>query len=252
MDELLHADGVSKSYGDLWAVRDVTTSFPAGRLTSIIGPNGAGKTTFVNVLTGMAPADGGRVILDGDDITRLPVHRRVELGVSRSFQITSIFPGLTVVENVLVPVLARRREAIQLFRMAPRAGAAWDEATQLLDEVGLGEVAHLRAAVLAHGDRRLLEIAMALAPHPRLCFLDEPTTGMNPAERAQILDLIRELHDAGRTTFVVIEHDMDVVFALSEWIMVMHRGEKLAEGAPEDVRDDDRVREVYLGEGVSG
>lgn len=252
MADLLLADDVSKAYGDLWAVRDLTAGFPEGRLTSIIGPNGAGKTTFVNVLTGVTRVNGGRVVLDGEDITRLPVHRRVERGVSRSFQLTSIFPELTVIENVLVPVLARRGEAGHLFRRSPRSGETWAEATQLLAEVGLGDVGDTPAEALAHGDRRLLEIAMALAPRPRLCFLDEPTTGMNPGERGQILELIRELHDAGRTTFVVIEHDMDVVFALSEWILVMHRGEKLAEGAPEEVRDDERVREVYLGEEVGG
>jgi branched-chain amino acid transport system ATP-binding protein len=183
------AEEVGKAYGDFWAVQGFGASFPEGRLTSIIGPNGAGKTTFVNVLTGMVAADRGRVLLDGEDVTDLSIHERVRRGISRSFQLTSVFPDLTVLENVLVPVLARRGQALRLLRRRDDDTEARAEALELLEEVGLDEAAHRKVAALPHGDKRMLEIAMAIAPQPRLCFLDEPTTGMNPSERGQVLAL---------------------------------------------------------------
>ena len=252
MPDLLVAESIGKAYGDFWAVQDVAASFAGGRLTSIIGPNGAGKTTLVNVLTGMIRPERGRVVLDGEDITGLAIHERVRRGISRSFQITSVFADLTVLDNVLVPVFARRGQARRLFRRRQTDLDSRAEAFDLLEEVGLAHAAHQRVGVLPHGDKRMLEIAMAIAPRPRLCFLDEPTTGMNPSERAQVLGLINRLQHSERTTFVVIEHDMDVVFSVSEWILVMHRGEVLCEGPPQSVRADERVREVYLGEEVGG
>jgi branched-chain amino acid transport system ATP-binding protein len=252
MPDLLVAESIGKAYGDFWAVRHFAASFAQGRLTSIIGPNGAGKTTLVNMLTGMARPDHGRVVLDGQDVTGLAIHERVRRGISRSFQITSVFADLTVLDNVLVPVFARRNQAHRLFRRRETDTDSRAEAFDLLEQVGLAHAARQRVRVLPHGDKRMLEIAMAIAPRPRLCFLDEPTTGMNPSERAQVLGLIGRLHESGRTTFVVIEHDMDVVFSVSEWILVMHRGGLLSEGPPASVREDERVREVYLGEEVDG
>ncbi|MPZ89277.1 MAG: ATP-binding cassette domain-containing protein [Nitriliruptorales bacterium] len=248
MVDLLIADGVSKRYGDFWAVQDVDLTLTEGRLTSVIGPNGAGKTTLINLLSGLAETDQGTVRFVGADITCLPIHERVRRGISRSFQITSVFPQLSVTHNVLIPVLARRSEAASPLRGISPDADAWREAVGLLGEVGLGDVADQPAGALSHGNQRLLEIAMALAPRPRLCFLDEPCTGMNPSERQQILALVARLAEERRTTFVVIEHDMDVVFAISEWIVVMNRGEKLVEGPPEQIRGDQAVREVYLGE----
>ncbi len=251
MGDLLVARGVTKRFGAFWAVKRVDLTLPAGRLTSVIGPNGAGKTTLINLLSGLVKADEGSVEFRGRDITTLPIHERVRRGISRSFQITSVFPRLSVHDNVLMPVLARLGESTHPVRRVRADAPAALEATGLLERVGLRPQARQVAGALSHGDRRLLEIAMALAPQPALCFLDEPCTGMNPSERQQILALIKRLAEGGATTFVVVEHDMDVVFAISEWIVVMNRGEVLVQGPPEDVRDDPAVREVYLGEEVA-
>ncbi|MPZ62075.1 MAG: ATP-binding cassette domain-containing protein [Propionibacteriales bacterium] len=250
MGEFLTARGIGKRYGDFWAVRGVDLELPEGRLTSVIGPNGAGKTTLINLLSGLVRADEGRITFRGEDITRLPIHKRVRRGISRSFQITSVFPQLTVRDNILLPVLARRGETAAPFR---RIGAGLDgvrEAQTVLERVGLSEQQDLLAGVLPHGDQRLLEIAMALAPEPSLCFLDEPCTGMTPGESQQILRLVRRLGAGQQTTFVVVEHDMDVVFSISDWIIVMNRGEVLVAGPPDEIRNDAAVREVYLGEEV--
>jgi branched-chain amino acid transport system ATP-binding protein len=248
MTELLVVENLRKNYGRFTALNDVDLALPAGRMTAIIGPNGAGKTTLINVLTGLSPADDGRVLLDGHNITDLPAHKRVGAGISRSFQITSFFPRLTVAENVLVPVLAYRGMAGRSWSDLEEYGDAWEEVDRLLDAVGLAAERDQAADALAHGSQRLLEIAMALAPHPRLCFLDEPMAGTNPAERRQILDLIARLADNRTTTFVLVEHDMDVVFSVADWIVVMNRGEILTAGVPQDIRDHTAVREVYLGE----
>jgi len=248
MSELLRTEGLAKRFGELRAVDGVDLAVPAGRLTAIIGPNGAGKSTLINLVTGALVPDTGRVRFKGEDVTRLPAHRRVQRGLSRSFQIMNIFPRLTVLENVLLPVLARRGRAGR--PLAPVAGerAALREAAALLEAVGLADRAGQPAGALAHGDQRLLELGIAVAAAPELCFLDEPSSGLTPAERAVVLDLIRRLARERRTTFVVVEHDMDVVFALAEWIVVMNRGRVLAEGPPAAIRDDRTVREVYLGE----
>lgn len=250
MAELLEVRGLRKTFGDFVAVDGVDLTVPARRLTSVIGPNGAGKTTVINVVTGLLPADGGQVLLDGEDITGLPVHERVRRGLGRSFQIMTIFPRLSVGKNVLIPVLARRGEASRLLARADGDAPAWGEVDEVLGAVGLAHLRGVPASTVAHGDQRLLEVAMALANRPRLCLLDEPCAGLNPPERRQVLDLVGRLGRETETTFVVVEHDMDVVFAVSEWIVVLNRGTVLAEGPPEAIREDPAVRDVYLGEGV--
>ena len=250
MSSLLRAEEVSKHFGRFTALNRVTLEIEAGVLTSIIGPNGAGKTTLINVLTGNLPCDGGRIFLNGEEITRLPPDRRVRKGVSRSFQITNIFPQMTVEQNVLLPLLARRGRTGQPFVRYDRYADTRAEAEGLLRELGLWEMRDVPASELSHGDQRRLEIGMALAPHPRLCFLDEPTSGMNPLERTEVLQAIRGLAAEHDVTFVVVEHDMDMVFSVSERIVVMHRGEILADGTPDEIRDNREVREVYLGEAV--
>jgi branched-chain amino acid transport system ATP-binding protein len=246
--DLLVLEGLTKRYGRFVAVDGVDLTLPEGRLSSIIGPNGAGKTTLINAVTGLVRADGGRVVLAGEDITRLPTHTRVRRGISRSFQITSVFRQLTVLENVLVPVLARGGRSARPLRALDADADARAEAEELLDAVGLRDAAGRVAGELSHGDQRLVEVAMALAPRPRLCLLDEPAAGANPAERQQIIGLVRRLADEWSTTFVVVEHDMDVVFSISQWIVVLARGTVLAEGPPEAIRADRDVQEVYLGE----
>jgi branched-chain amino acid transport system ATP-binding protein len=221
-----------------------------GVLTSIIGPNGAGKTTLINLFTGRLPCDSGRLVFDGTDITGLAPHERVHLGISRSFQITNVFQQMTVAENLQLPVLVRLGHAGRPFARPDGDPQAQAEVDSLLADIGLAKMRDVRAKVLPHGDQRLLEIGMAIACRPRLCFLDEPCSGMNPSERAQVQELVRKLTKLRDVTFVIVEHDMDVVFALSDRIVVMHQGKVLTDGRPETIRNHAGVREIYLGEDV--
>jgi branched-chain amino acid transport system ATP-binding protein len=246
--ELLRFESVGKRFGDFVAVKDVSLALPAERLTAIIGPNGAGKTTLINLATGAVLPDRGSLHFNGEDITRLAVHHRVRKGLSRSFQIMNIFARLSVLQNILVPVLARSGRAGVPFHGLEGETEAVAEARRILGEIGLLDHEDDPAGVLSHGDQRLLELGIAIAPAPRLCFLDEPSSGLTPTERSTVLELVRKLSGARRTTFVIVEHDMDVVFSLAEWIVVMNRGEVLVEGAPAKIRENPAVREVYLGE----
>jgi branched-chain amino acid transport system ATP-binding protein len=228
----------------------VNLSLPAHRLTAIIGPNGAGKTTLINLATGAFVPDAGELYFKGEAITRRAIHFRIRAGLSRSFQIMNIFARLTVLQNILVPVLARHGRAGIPFRGMERETAAVAEAREVLRAVGLLGREQLAAGTLSHGDQRLLELGIAIAPAPLLCFLDEPSSGLTPIERAQVLDLVRKLSNEQHATFVIVEHDMDIVFSLAQWIVVMNRGEVLAEGTPAEIRENRAVREVYLGEEV--
>lgn len=248
MSDLLRLEGVSKRFGEFVAVNDVTLFIPAGRLTAIIGPNGAGKTTVINLATGALAPDAGAIRFKGDPVTHLSIHDRVRRGLSRSFQIMNIFPRLTVLQNVLLPVLSRRgRTGVALTPVEGERDAV-AEVERILGEIGLLDQRDAPAGALSHGDQRLLELGIAIAPGPELCFLDEPSAGLTPVERATVLELIRKLFAERRTTFVIVEHDMDVVFSLSDWIVVMNRGRVLAEGPPAEIRENREVREVYLGE----
>ncbi len=246
MSALLQARGLTKSFGDMVAVDAVDITLERGRLTSVIGPNGAGKTTLIHLLTGHMLPDEGTTLFEGAEITRLPAHERVRRGLCRTFQIVDIFPRLTVFENIQLAVITRKRGNFRFLR--PAAGEEREEVEQALQDVGMWELRGRRAEQLSHGQQRRLDLAVSLATRPRLCFLDEPTSGVSPQERDQMLVLIRELATGRDTTFVVVEHDMEVVFDLSAWIAVMHRGRILAEGPPEEIRAHAGVREVYLGE----
>jgi branched-chain amino acid transport system ATP-binding protein len=248
MMELLRIEGAGKRFGDFVAINGVSLTLPAGRLTAIIGPNGAGKTTLINLATGAVFPDSGALHFKGEEITRLAIHHRIRKGLSRSFQIMNIFARLSVLENVLVPVLARRGRTGIPFHRVDRETEAVTEARRILQEICLLDHEHDPAGALSHGDQRLLELGIAIAPAPQLCFLDEPSSGLTPTERSTVLELIRRLSAERRTTFVIVEHDMDVVFSLAEWIVVMNRGEVLAEGLPAEIRESRAVREVYLGE----
>jgi branched-chain amino acid transport system ATP-binding protein len=219
-----------------------------GVLASIIGPNGAGKTTLINLFTGRLPCDSGRLFFDGSEITHLPPDQRVRLGIGRSFQITNVFPRMTVAENLQLPVLARLGRAGRPFAPPDRDADVRAEVEGLLADLGLPPARDVPARALPHGDQRLLEIGMAIACRPRLCFLDEPCSGMNPGERARVQELVRKLAATRDVTFVIVEHDMDVVFALSDRVIVMHQGALLTEGEPEAIRAHAGVREIYLGE----
>ena len=248
MTEFLKIEGIAKRFGDFAAINGVTLTLPADRLTAIIGPNGAGKTTLINLATGALFPDSGTIHFKGEAITRLAIHRRIHKGLSRSFQIMNIFARLSVLQNILVPVLSRRGRAGMPFSKMEREQEAVTEARRILGEIGLLDEANDPAGELSHGDQRLLELGIAIAPAPELCFLDEPSSGLTPVERARVLDLIRKLSAARHTTFVIVEHDMDVVFSLADWIVVMNRGQVLAEGPPAEIRENRAVREIYLGE----
>jgi len=248
MTEFLRIEGVAKRFGDFAAINGVTLTFPAGRLTAVIGPNGAGKTTLINLATGAIFPDSGAMYFKGEAITRLAIHRRIHKGLSRSFQIMNIFARLSVLQNILVPVLSRRGRAGMPFSRVEREQEAVTEARRILGEIGLLDEQNDPAGALSHGDQRLLELGIAIAPAPELCFLDEPSSGLTSVERARVLDLIRRLSAERHTTFVIVEHDMDVVFSLADWIVVMNRGQVLAEGPPAEIRENRAVREIYLGE----
>jgi branched-chain amino acid transport system ATP-binding protein len=245
--DLLRTEGLCKSFGEVRAVDGVDLELKEGALTAVIGPNGAGKTTFINLLSGNLLPDAGRIFFQGEEITRLPVHQRVRRGLGRSFQITNVFPQLEVYRNIQLPLLSHIKSAWRFWKKVDAVGGLSQRMEMVLAEIGLEEKAHLPACVLSHGDQRLLEVGIALAAEPRLILLDEPTAGMNPIERVRVLRLISDLSTARRTTFVLIEHDMDVVFSLADEIVVLHQGQILARGTPSAIREDARVRDVYLG-----
>lgn len=247
-DVILQTVKLKKYFGEIHAVDDVDLKVGRRELLSIIGPNGAGKTTLINVLTGNLPADSGEIYFEGKKITRMPVHSRIKLGINRSFQIVNIFPGLTVFQNVQVPVISFKKKSLKMFDNLKKLRDVSDEVERILKTVGLEDKKNTLAGTLSHGDQKLLEIAMALATKPKLLFLDEPTAGMNPVERERTLEFIRKLHSETDITIIIVEHDMDVVFAVSQRILVMNRGQIIVDGKPSEIRESKLVREVYLGE----
>ncbi|HWS76347.1 MAG TPA: ABC transporter ATP-binding protein [Quisquiliibacterium sp.] len=245
---MLRLESVSKSFGGLKATDNLTLDFQAGSLSAIIGPNGAGKTTVFNLITGRLVPDSGSILLDGESITGLSPARIVERGVARAFQVASVFPTMTVAEQMQAAVLARRRrihDAWRPFRQAPVVRRA-DELIELL---GLEGRAHVPASQLSHGDQKLLDIGLALALEPRVLLLDEPTAGMGPDERWQMIERVQRLWQAGGMTLVFIEHDMDIVFAHAQTVTVLYYGGLLAQGTPEEIRSNPAVIDAYLGHG---
>ncbi len=242
---MLRVEAVHKSFDGFMAVDGANLTVADGELVAVIGPNGAGKTTLFNLITGQLKPDGGRIIFRNEDITALPAYQVCERGVARSFQIANIFHRLTVFENVQVAVLSRQGKSANLFR--PARNLAVKETNSILDSVGLSDKAGHVAGTLSHGDQRILEIAMALGNEPELLVLDEPTAGMSPEETFATMELIRQLSQARGITILFCEHDMEVVFSVAQSIMVMHQGRTLVQGKPEDVRQNTKVQEAYLG-----
>jgi branched-chain amino acid transport system ATP-binding protein len=243
---VLETRGLSKSFGGVRAVADVDLAMPRGEIRALIGPNGAGKTTFFNMLTGQLRADAGRVLFKGERLDGLPPYAVCRRGVSRTFQITATFGSLTALENVQVARLAHLGKTYALLPRAQRLQI--EESRALLEQVGLADQAGRVAGVLAYGDLKKLELAVALANDPELLLLDEPTAGMAPAERGALMALTRRIARARGLTVLFTEHDMDVVFAVADRIMVLHQGRVIADGAPSAVRADAQVQRVYLGE----
>jgi branched-chain amino acid transport system ATP-binding protein len=242
---VLAVRGLSKSYGGVQAVRDVSFSVAAGELLAMIGPNGAGKTTCFNMLNGQVPPDAGTIEFEGRSLAGLAPRRIWRMGVGRTFQITATFGSMTVRENVQMALLAHHRRLWSPFALAARSHVA--EADALLARVGMLEQAERPCAVLAYGDLKRVELAVALANQPRLLLMDEPTAGMAPGERSALMQLASDLAKSGGIAVLFTEHDMDVVFTHADRVIVLSGGELIAEGAPQAVRADARVREVYLG-----
>jgi branched-chain amino acid transport system ATP-binding protein len=248
MAELLRTEKLRKYFGVVSAADDIDLQIEEGVLTSIIGPNGAGKTTLINLLTGNILPDSGKVFFCNEDVTHLPIHKRVRKGMCRSFQIMNIFPKLSVYENIQIPVFSFMNRSLRFFKPVCSHKDVNEKVDQLLNEIGLLNKKELPAGTLSHGDQRLLEIGLAMASEPKLLFLDEPTAGMNPVERVKVLENIRRLSQEKQSTFVIVEHDMDIVFSLSDRIVVLHRGQILADGKPDQIKTNEDVRKVYLGE----
>ena len=245
---LLEVQGLDKSFGGVVAARGVTFAVEAGKLLAIIGPNGAGKSTIFNMIGGQLEPDGGRVMLAGQQITGLAPRRIWRMGVGRTFQIAQTFVSMTVAENVQMALISRNGRTLSWW---PDAGGLYrDEAVALLERVGLGSQTDRPCTELAYGDVKRVELAIALAGAPRLLLMDEPTAGMAPKERAQLMQLSVDIARERNIGVLFTEHDMGAVFAHADDIIVLVRGEIIAAGRPEDVRGDARVREVYLGGGV--
>ena len=247
-DTILEARHLRKQFGGLVAVDDVSLQVKRGSVHSIIGPNGAGKTTFFNLLTGLYKPTQGQVLFKGQDITGAPLHRRAHLGIGRSFQITNIFPNLTVLENVRLATQAMSRINFRLWRRAESYHEFTDRALHVLSLVGLQDMAAAPANILPHGGKRKLELAILLAPDPEVLLLDEPTAGMASEQVPELMATINTVRQQGGKTIVLVEHNMNVVMSVSDVITVMNLGKLLAEGTPAEISANPMVQSVYLGE----
>ena len=245
-DALLRTEGLSKSFGGVVAADNLDLTVRHGEAHAIIGPNGAGKTTLIAQLAGELAPSAGRIWFDGRDITGLPAHARVHIGIARSFQITNVLPSFTVAENLQVALRPRRGNSLVFLRDAARGRELEQEVKAMPELVALGDRAHVIARELAHGEQRQLELAMALASAPRLLLLDEPMAGIGHAEAQGMIELLLRIKES--CALLLIEHDMDAVFRIADRITVLVGGRVIASGAPEAIRDDPEVRHAYLGD----
>jgi branched-chain amino acid transport system ATP-binding protein len=245
-ETVLRLEGLRKSFGSLVVTDDVTLDILPGEMHAIIGPNGAGKTTLINQISGLTAPDAGKILFAGTDVTALPAHKRALLGLSRSFQITSILPGFSVLENVALAVQARTGSSFRLIGRAVDETALNGPAMAVLEQTGIAGLAPARAGELSHGEKRALELAIALAMEPVLLLLDEPMAGIGSEETDRQVELLLQLK--GKMTMILVEHDMAAVFALADRISVMIRGRVLTTGQPDEVRADPQVVAAYLGE----
>ncbi|HEY5290942.1 MAG TPA: ABC transporter ATP-binding protein [Burkholderiales bacterium] len=246
MAAILEVTGLHKHFGGIHVTRDVNFSMEEGEQSAIIGPNGAGKSTFMNLLTGYHRCDAGKVVFEGQNITNRPPHKIARMGISRAFQISSIFAKMTVAENVRSAVHAQMRRSFSIFGVAGRIGM--EETDRVLDLCGLEGKRGLVAGELAQGDKKRLELAIALAGRPRLLFLDEPTAGMSIEEARSTMELVDRLNRELQLTVLFTEHDMGIVFNHARKLTLLHRGEIVVQGTPEEVRANEIAQKVYLGE----
>jgi len=243
----LSLNGVSKRFGGLEAVRDVHMDVPHGERRALIGPNGAGKTTLFNVIAGDLPVTSGNINVFGQDVTGMPPHRRVKLGLTRTYQTSALFDTLTVAQNMYLGVIGPAGSRhFDVLRLAEKDIAHQERALQVIEVVGLGDRVTTSTGDLSHGERRQLEVGLAIAYKPRLVMLDEPAAGLSPEERQSLIDLLNSLEQD--ITLLLIEHDMEVAFNVSERVTVLHDGRVIVEGTPEEISANDVVQKVYLGE----
>ena len=245
MSELLCTENLCRSFGGVMATNQVCFSVDKQGLTSIIGPNGAGKTTLINIVTGKIEASSGKIFFKGQEITDKPTHELVKMGICRTFQVNSLFKDLSVFENLRIAKQAKRGGSLRIFSSKQSLKAVTEETWALLERLGLKDLAIRPAKNLAYGDQRVLEVAIAMAGNPKILFLDEPTAGMSPTETRHISELIKDL--ANEICVVLVEHDMDMVMSISDRITVLQYGCIIAEGTPEEIRNNQQVREAYLG-----
>lgn len=244
---MMTMESVSKNFGGLQVLEGISFSIEEGQKVAIIGPNGAGKTTLFNVLGGQLPASGGSIRFLDRDITRLSPNRRLHLGLARSFQINSLFPALTLIDNMLLALHAARYPHFRFFRSMKSRRDLYSRAEELMGSIGLLEMRDSPVSSLSYGDQRLLEVAFGLASEPRLLILDEPTAGLSTAEAVNFENTIRQR--LGDATLLFCAHDMDLVFNLAERILVLYYGRLIADGSPDEIKADPKVKEIYLGDG---
>ena len=247
MTVILETKNLRKAFGGLVAVADMTIAVERGNTHAIIGPNGAGKTTFFNLLTGKYKPTQGQVFFNGKDITNVPVHQRPQLGIGRSFQITNIFPNLTVLENVRLAIQALSNIKFRFYRNANYYQGYIARAMEVLEMVGLTDVLDVPASALPHGGKRKLELAILLAPEPEMLLLDEPTAGMASEQVPELMQTIEAVRQQGNKTILLVEHNMSVVMGNCDVITVMNHGQLLAEGTPSEISANETVQNVYLG-----
>jgi len=246
-ETIIETQNLTKYFGALAAVDDVSIKIEAGTLHAIIGPNGAGKTTFFNLLSGNLKPTSGKVFYKGVDLTGKPIHRMIHLGMGRSFQITNIFPNLTVHENIRLASQAMEDKNFRFLMDTAKMDRCEERTAEVVEEIGLKSQTLLPARMLSHGDQRKLELGMILAPDPELLLLDEPTAGMATDQVPELITLIQEVQQSGTKTVILVEHNMNVVMSVSDKITVMHQGKVLAEGTPAEIATNHEVQTAYLG-----
>jgi branched-chain amino acid transport system ATP-binding protein len=245
--DLLTTQALAISFGDNRAVGGVDFSVKQGEVLALIGSNGAGKTTLVNLISGLMPPDSGHIIFEDRNVTRQSSYERIKAGIARSFQIVNLFDQLSCADNVALSIFSREGKTLNLAALASRDRAVWEEAHDVLRRFGLERTATILAGAISHGERKLLDVAVAYALRPKLLFLDEPTSGVSTREKAPIMDIVSSIVRSGGITVVIIEHDMDIVFRYAERIVVMHQGSILADGTPDEIRQNDAVTTTLIG-----